>query len=95
MTHEVFDDHTAQYKEKLPPNTWQVASKGLIASAVTESLSIQHLGGGGSEDQAVAARRGFVIGVCSQNSLPHRLCECFSVVSGGGIDYGGSSVVVS
>ncbi len=73
-----FDDHTAQYKEELPPNTTQVASKGLIASAASESLSIQHLGGG---DQGVAAVRGFVIGVCSQNSLPHRLCECFSVVS--------------
>lgn len=89
MTHEVFDDHTTQYKENLPPSTLQVASKGLIASAATESLSIQHLGG---EDQA--AGRGVVIGVCSQNSLPHRLCECFSVVSGGGIHYGGSSVVV-
>lgn len=33
--------------------------------------------------------QGGVIGVCSQNSLPHRICECFSVVSGGGIHYGG------
>lgn len=32
---------------------------------------------------------GFVTGVCSQNSLHHRICECFSVVSVGGIHYGG------
>lgn len=49
-----FDDHTAQYKGELPP-TRQVASKGLIASAATESLSIQHLG---AEDQGVAAGKG-------------------------------------
>lgn len=55
MTHEVLEDHTAQYKEKLPPNKWQVASKGLIASAATESLSIQHLGG-------VAAGEGLLLG---------------------------------
>lgn len=59
MTHEVSDDHTAQYKEKLPLNTWQVASKGLIASAATESLSIQQLWG---EDQGLSAGNGMLFG---------------------------------
>lgn len=45
MTHDVFDDHTAQYKENLIPNVGQVACKELIASAATESLSIQHEAG--------------------------------------------------
>lgn len=53
------------------------------------------------EDPGVEA--GVVIGFNSQSSLPHRLCECFSVVSGGGVRYwdggggvgGWGSVVVS
>lgn len=62
-----FDDQTAQYREKLFPNGLQAASKGLIAIAATESLSIQHLG---MRIRVVAAGMGVVTGFCSQSSLP-------------------------
>lgn len=68
MTQGFFDDHTAQYKKKLPSNAWQVASKGLISSAVTESLSIQHLAVG--ENQGAAAGGAVVIGLCGQSAPP-------------------------
>lgn len=68
MTHEVSEDHTAQYKEELPPNAGQVASKGLIASAASESLSIQHLGKGvglGSSGWEGGVLLGFVVRAAS------------------------------
>lgn len=42
MTHEVSENHYRTVKTQLALNT-QIASKGLIASAVTESLRIQHM----------------------------------------------------
>lgn len=81
MTHDVFDDHTAQYKENLIPNVGQVACKELIASAATESLSIQHEAGELLEEGGGAHYWGLKRVVW----FPRRACECFKVVSRGGI----------
>lgn len=65
------------HSRKKTPNTQQVASKGLIASAVTESLSIQHVERDGGQ-------RGATVLDGAVRAAALIISECFSVVSGGG-----------